>query len=149
SFRAVIRLSPKAALGYNNLGVLLSKLGRNQEAAAAFREAYAREPANFNALLGLGTSLAALQKFQEAAGYLEKAWNQHPDDFQAAYEWAHSVLEANHPAEAAKILGRLTPPSDASAAAKYYSLAGVTSESLDNPAEAARSYRRAYDLDPS
>lgn len=149
SFRAVIRLSPKAAMGYNNLGVLLSKLGRNQEAVTAFREAYTREPGNFNALLGLGTSLAALQKFQEAAGYLEKARNLRPDDFQAGYEWAHALLLAKRPADAAKVLGKLTPPSDAASAAKYYSLAGVTSESLNNAAEAARSYRRAYDLDPS
>jgi len=149
SFRAVIRLSPKAAMGYNNLGVLFSKLGRNQEAAVAFREAYAREPANFNALLGLGSSLASLQKFQEAADYLEKAWNLRPSDFQAGYEWAHSLLLAKHPAEAAKVFGKLTPPSDAASATKYYSLAGVTSESLNNPGEAARSYRRAYDLDPS
>jgi len=149
SFRAVIRLSPKAAMGYNNLGVLLTKLGRNPEAVAAFREAYTREPTNFNALLGLGTSLAALQKFQEAAGYLEKAWNLRPGDFQAGYEWAHALLQAKHPAEAAQVLGKVTPPSDAASATKYYSLAGVTSESLNNPAEAARSYRRAYDLDPS
>ena len=149
SFRAVIRLSPKAAMGYNNLGVLFSKLGRNQEAAVAFRAAYAREPANFNALLGLGSSLASLQKFQEAADYLEKAWNLRPSDFQAGYEWAHSLLLAKHPAEAAKVFGKLTPPSDAASATKYYSLAGVTSESLNNPGEAARSYRRAYDLDPS
>ena len=149
SFRAVIRLSPKAAMGYNNLGVLFSKLGRNQEAAVAFREAYGREPANFNALLGLGSSLASLQKFQEAADYLEKAWNLHPGDFQAGYEWAHSLMLAKHPAEAAKVFGKLTPPSDAASATKYYSLAGVTSESLDDPAAAARSYRRAYDFDPS
>src|SRR6202040_2454346 len=61
SFRTVIELAPKAAMGYNNLGVLLSKLERYQEAATAFREAHANEPQNFNALLGLGTSLAALQ----------------------------------------------------------------------------------------
>ena len=149
SFRDVIRLSPQAAMGYNNLGVLFSKLGRNQEAVIAFREAYAREPTNFNALLGLGSSLAFLQKFQEAAGYLEKAWDLRPGDFQAGYEWAHSLLQAKHPAEAVKVLGKLTPPSDAAPAAKYYALAGVAAETLNNPSEAARSYGRAYDLDPS
>jgi Flp pilus assembly protein TadD len=34
-FRMVIRLAPKSALGYTNLGVLLSKVGRHEDAATA------------------------------------------------------------------------------------------------------------------
>lgn len=149
SFADVIRLSPKSAMGYNNLGVLLSKLGRHQEAADAFREAHAREPQNFNALLGLGTSLAALKKYAEAATFLERAWNLRPGDFQAGYEWAHVLLESKRPAEAGKVLSKLSPPEDRASATKYYALAGVTAESANNSADAARFYRQAYELDPN
>lgn len=149
SFRTVIRLAPQAAMGYNNLGVLLTRLGRPEEAARAFHEAHSREPENFNALLGLGTSLAALRKYGEAATYLEKAWNLRPGDFQAGYEWAHVLLEAKRPAEAGKVLSRVSAPADPVSAGKYYALAGVTAESADNFAEAARAYRKAYELDPT
>jgi tetratricopeptide (TPR) repeat protein len=149
SFRTVIRLSPQSAMGYNNLGVLLAKLGRHQEAAGAFREAHTREPQNFNALLGLGSSLAAVKKYSEAATYLEKAWNLQPGDFQAGYEWAHALLEAYLPAEAGKVLSRTSVPGDPASATKYYALAGVAAENTSNFSEAARDYRKAYELDPT
>ena len=148
SFRAVIRLSPNAATGYTNLGVLQSKLGRNQEAARTFREATLRDPHNFTALLGLGESLAALHKYDEAAAYLEKAWNVRPDDFQAGYEWAHALLQGNQPAAAKKVLAQLGAPPESELALKYYSLAGVIAEALQDAPGAAQSYRQAYALDP-
>ena len=149
SFRTVIRLSPQSAMGYNNLGVLLAKLGRHQEAATAFRDAHTHEPQNFNALLGLGSSLAALKKYGEAASYLEKAWNLRPGDFQAGYEWAHALLEAKRPADASKVLSKLAAPADPASATKYYALTGVAAESTGNFTEAARDYRKAYELDPT
>ena len=148
SFRAVIKLAPKAAMGYNNLGVLLSKLGRHQDAAAAFREAHSREPQNFNALLGLGTSLAALEKYDEAAKSLQRAWEVRPGDFQAGYEWAHTLLEAKQPAAAKKVLNQLTVPQEADSAVKYYSLAGVVAEGMNEFVPAAQFYQQAYTLNP-
>ena len=148
SFRTLIRLSPQSAMGYTNLGVLLSKVSRNQEAADAFREALQRDPKSFTALLGLGETLAALQKYDEAASNLQKAWNVRPGDFQAGYEWAHALLEAKQPAAAKKALTQLPAPSDPQLALKYYSLAGVIAEALQDSAGAAQSYRQAYALDP-
>ena len=149
SFREVIRLSPKSAMGYNNLGVLLSKLARNQEAANAFRQAHTLDPQNFNALLGLGTSLAALNNYGEAAISLEKAWTLRPGDFQAGYEWAHALLGAKRPAEASKVLSKMTAPSDPATARKYYALAGVAAETTNDFPQAAHFYRQAHDLDPN
>jgi tetratricopeptide (TPR) repeat protein len=148
SFRTVIRLTPKSAMGYTNLGVLLSKLGRQQEAAAAFREAHLRDPQNFTALLGLGDSLAALHKYDEAANYLEKAWKVRPGDFQAGYEWAHSLLEAKQPAAAKKVLDQVSLPTNSDSAVKYYSLAGVIAEALQDAVSASEFYRQAYAIQP-
>ncbi len=148
SFRAVIRLNPNVAMGYNNLGVLLAKLGRHQEAADAFREAHTREPQNFNALLGLGTSLAALQKYAEAADYLKEAWNLQPGDFQCGYEWAHALLEARQLPAAKKVLSQLSAPQEPDSAVKYYSLAGVVAERMNEFASAAKYYGQAYALTP-
>lgn len=148
SFRAVIRLNPNVAMGYNNLGVLLAKLGRHQEAADAFREAHTREPQNFNALLGLGTSLAALQKYAEAADYLKEAWNLQPGDFQCGYEWAHALLEARQLPAAKRVLSQLSAPQEPDSAVKYYSLAGVVAERMNEFALAAKYYGHAYALTP-
>jgi tetratricopeptide (TPR) repeat protein len=149
SFRTVIRLNPNVAMGYNNLGVLLAKLGRHQEAADAFREAHTREPQNFNALLGLGTSLAALHKYAEAASSLQEAWNLQPGDFQCGYELAHALLEANQLSAAQQALNQLPAPQEPDLAAKYYSLAGVVSERMNEFSAAAKEYGRAYALNPS
>jgi tetratricopeptide (TPR) repeat protein len=148
SFRTVIRLNPNVAMGYNNLGVLLAKLGRHQEAANAFREAQTREPQNFNALLGLGTSLAALHNYDDAASYLQKAWNLQPGDFQCGYEWAHALLEAMQLPAAKKVLNQLSVPQEPDSAAKYYSLAGVVAERMNEFASAAKYYGQAYGLTP-
>jgi tetratricopeptide (TPR) repeat protein len=149
SFRTVIRLNPNVAMGYNNLGVLLAKLGRHQEAADAFREAHTREPQNFNALLGLGTSLAALHKYAEAASSLQEACNLQPGDFQCGYEWAHALLEARQFSAAKKVLNQLSAPQEPDLGAKYYSLAGVVSERMNEFSAAAKEYGRAYALNPS
>jgi tetratricopeptide (TPR) repeat protein len=148
SFRTVIKLAPKAAMGYNNLGVLLSKLGRNQEAATAFREAHEKEPLNFNALLGLGTSLAALREYDEAASYLQKAWEARPGDFQAGYEWAHALLGAKQLAAAKRVLNQVAAPQESESAVKYYSLAGVVAEGMNDFVAASEFYRQAYALNP-
>lgn len=148
SFRTVIRLTPKSPMGYTNLGVLLSKLGRYQDAAASFREAHLRDPQNFTAVLGLGASLGALHKYDEAGTYLEKAWKVRPGDFQAGYEWAHSLLEAKHPAAAKKVLDRVNAPRDSDSAVKYYSLRGVIAETLQDGVSAAEAYRQAYAIKP-
>jgi tetratricopeptide (TPR) repeat protein len=149
SFREVIRLTPKSAMGYNNLGILLSQLGHYEDAADTFRKAQACEPKNFTALLGLGTSLAALHNYAEAADYLQKAWGVRPGDFQTGYEWAHALLEAKQPAAARKVLNQLAAPDDAESAAKYYSLAGVIAENLEDYTGASQSYRQAYKLSPN
>jgi tetratricopeptide (TPR) repeat protein len=148
SFRTVIRLAPKSAMGYSNLGVLLSKAGRHEDAATAFREAQTLDPGNFTALLGLGTCLEALQKHVEAADYLERAWNVRPGDFQAGYELALALREAEQSAAARKFVNQIAPPPDPESAVKYYSLAGVVAEDLKDFRAASEFYHQAYKLNP-
>ena len=148
SFRTVLRLAPKSAMGYTNLGILLSKIGRHEDAAAVFREAHTLEPDNFTALLGLGTSLEALHKHTAAAVYLQRAWNVHPGDFQAGYELALALREARQSAAAKKIVNEIAAPRDPESAVKYYSLAGVVAEDLQEFGAASDAYGRAYAIQP-
>ncbi len=146
SFRTVIRLDPKSAMGYTNLGVLLSKVGRFEDSAAAFREAQTLDPKNFTALLGLGTCLEALHKPAEAAIYLQRAWDLHSGDFQAGYELALALRENKQPASAKKFMNQISAPQDPESAVKYYSLAGVVAEDLQQFGAASDFYRRAYTI---
>ena len=144
SFRTVIRLAPKSAMGYTNLGILLSKIGRHDDAAYVFRQAQTLQPNNFTALLGLGTSLEALHKHAEAALYLQRAWKVRPGDFQAGYELALALREAKQSAAAKKIVNQIGAPRDPESAVKYYSLAGVVAEDLQEFGAASEFYGRAY-----
>jgi tetratricopeptide (TPR) repeat protein len=148
SFRTVIGLAPKSAMGYTNLGILLSKIGRHADAATVFRQAHTLEPDNFTALLGLGTSLEALHQHAAAAVYLQRAWNVHPGDFQAGYELALALREAKQSAAAKKIVNQIAAPRDSESAVKYYSLAGVVAEDLQEFGAASDSYGRAYAIQP-
>lgn len=146
SFRKVIRLLPHAAMGYNNLAALLWQLGRYPEAAKAFRQALTEEPHNFTALVGLGTTLAETQEYGKALPYLEKAWSSRPEDFQAGYELARTLRELKRPAEAQRVLAKLSPPQDSAVGAKFYALSAAVAEQLGDQAAASRDYRRAYEL---
>ncbi len=148
SFRKVIELSPRAAVGYDNLAVLLSESRRHAEAAKLFREALKREPKNFTALLGLGETLAALQEYAQAAPYLEEAWHIRRGDFQAGYEWARVLRELKRFSQAQNVLGQLAIPRETALAAKYFALAAAVAEDQGDRAAAARHYRRAYELVP-
>jgi len=148
SFRNVIRLQPKAAIGYGNLAALFEEMGRSEEAVAFFREAVKREPTNPEFLVRIGSNLAALARYSEAAPYLEKAWAARPRDFRTGYEYARILLELKMTVETAKVLRSLTPPSDPALAARFHALSARVAEERGDNAAALRSYRRAYQLDP-
>ena len=149
SFRTVIRLEPQAAIGYGNLAVLFEETGRSAEAVALFREALKREPGNSAFQMRLGANLASMGQFREAAVYLAKAWAARPGDFRTGYEYARALRELKRPAEAEEVFRRLNPPSDPQQAARYHALSALLAEDRGDRMGALRSYRRAYELDPS
>lgn len=148
SFRKVIELLPRSALGYTNLASLLSQQGRHNEAMNLFRAALERDPQDFEALLGLGVTLAGSQKYGEAKPFLEKAWRQRPRDFQAGYEYALALRETHQPAKAQEILKRIVPPTQPSVAAQYFTLSAVLAEDEGDLKRAAELYATAYRMTP-
>lgn len=148
SFREVIRLQPRAALGFNNLATLLVQAGRLREAVDSFRDGLKREPRNFSALIGISKTLMALRNFAEAKPYLERALEVRPAHFEATLELARAQRELKETAAALKTLAQIHPPEDPSLAARYYALVAMLAEGRGDPATALRSYRRAYEFAP-
>jgi tetratricopeptide (TPR) repeat protein len=72
---------------FNNLGVALGQLGRNDEAIAAFSQALAHKPDSHEAHHNWGLALLALGKLDQAIEHFQQALTLHPD-----YPEAHNHL---------------------------------------------------------
>ncbi|NYZ14045.1 tetratricopeptide repeat protein [Azospirillum sp. RWY-5-1] len=84
SLRAALRLSPRAADAWQNLGALLAKAGRDADALAAFAEAAAAGPTtSFDSQHA--TALLALGRAGEAASAFDRALAARPED--AGLRW--------------------------------------------------------------
>lgn len=114
-----------------------------------------REPANTSATHAVSRvnrhdawrTLARAGKHGEAFRTLDRAPVEDLDGLLLA---ADAARLSGHPREAAEYLERLVEryPSRASARLGAFTLAGLLLHELGNPARAARSYERAYQLDP-
>lgn len=92
-------------------------------------------------------TLARAGKHGEAFRTLDRA---HVEDLDGLLLAADAARLSGHPREAADYLERLVEryPSSASARLGAFTLAGLLLHELGNPKRAARSYERAYQLDP-
>lgn len=85
-------------------GRLLSRMGRHEEAIAAFRMATKLCPHGHRALLGLGASLAAGGHIQEAYETYRKALRQRPYDHETRLELCRHLMDAQRHDDALKQL---------------------------------------------
>jgi Flp pilus assembly protein TadD len=81
--REVIRIEPGAPDGHFNLGVILEKVDRVDEAAAAYGDAIRIAPGQAPAHLNLGIILARAGRIEEAAVQLKEAVRIDPESFRA------------------------------------------------------------------
>ena len=86
SFREALRLNPRFAAAYNNLGSVLKGLGRNGEALVCFEEALEHD-ANVQAHNGVGAVLQSKERPDEALAAYERAVELKPD-----YAEAHTNI---------------------------------------------------------
>ncbi|MCG9126895.1 tetratricopeptide repeat protein [Candidatus Poribacteria bacterium] len=75
-----VQLEPTSTTAYNNLGYVLLKLNRYDEADAVFREAYTLNGKLPNAIYGRGEVARKRDLFEAAQGYYEKAITINPDE---------------------------------------------------------------------
>jgi len=109
-YRESLAIEPQPAI-YNDLGVVLERLGMPEDAAEAYRKALALDPKSASANANLGSSLARRGQDAEAEKYLRTAIASAPDNA-ALHQQLAEVLtrlgrteEARREMERAKGLG--------------------------------------------
>jgi tetratricopeptide (TPR) repeat protein len=104
-----LRIEPRNAAAWFNLGYFHSRRGRPGEAVAAFRESARLSPRLDTAWYGLGLALAAQGRHGEAAAALERAAALQPMNGEVWYQLGmaqHWAGEAAKVAEVARHLNR-------------------------------------------
>ena len=82
-YRCVLRINPSNTAAYNNLGSLLYKQSRTNEALEMYRQVVILNPKDKTALFNLATILEDVGDYQEAAGLYFNLLGQHQLEMQA------------------------------------------------------------------
>ena len=145
-FSHITAINPQARDAYYNLAQEYSRLGRAEEALAAYRIAVEQRPEHVSAHIGAGIMATELKRLDEAEVFFENALETDPQ-FPAAYSnLAVFRVMQNRPHEALELFQRaiaLEP-----GFAKAYSGRGIALTELKRYDEALRSFDRALELDP-
>jgi tetratricopeptide (TPR) repeat protein len=140
------RLLPQDAEVHNNLGDLLAKQERLEEAAACFHRALQLKPRYADACFNFGQVMFRLCKYAEADAYLRKAIELRPGDADAYNNLANNLVMQERYAEADTVIRRalvLKPDSP-----KAHCVSGMVLRAQRRYAEAEMSYRKALEFDP-
>ena len=98
---------PQDAAAWFNLGFVLQKAGRHEDAEPAFRSSLARDPRMDRAWYGLALALIEQRRFKAAAEALEKTTALQPMSPYGWYRLALVRLELGQPEEALKVIAHL------------------------------------------
>lgn len=120
--------------------------GSPDQAIAKWRDALAVSPGSVEALVGLADSLISADQAGEAVDYYRQALRQLPDHAALLYALGTAEASAGQPAEARVHLAASLAQDDQNPHA-HNNLASVCRR-LNEPAAAARHYRRALELKP-
>ena len=145
--RHIIALNPQARDAHLNLGHILYKQGRYEEALDITRVAVEQRPDHFIIHANLGMVLNELRRFEEAETHLSCAISLNPNDTQALYSMATVRFNQQRYDEMLELLQRLIDI-DSSDANAYVSM-GVALSYLGRSDEALQSFDQALSLDPS
>src|SRR5262249_3926159 len=142
ALQASLRLQPDRAETRNNLGFILARQGRLEEAAASIHEALRLRPGYAEAHNNLGLVLAAQGKPNEAAFCFQKALELRPE-----YADARNNL--------ANLFQKPEPPANVESAdlqtqeeARAHNLQGIAAAQEGRLEEAASSFQQALRLRP-
>ncbi len=92
-FEWTLSVTADNALIHNQLGVILNRQGKHDEAIAHFTEALRIKPDYFHALANMGRALRQQGKAAEAIGFYERALRVRPDAIKARWQLGLALAE--------------------------------------------------------
>ena len=145
--RAALKTNPGAAPVWSNMGTVLSKLGRFEEALESYAKALAIKPDYAEALNNRGNVLRELGRLQEALESYNRALAVNPDHADAACNRGIVLRDLGRPGEALESYARALTikPAHAEAACNR----GIALQDLKRLGEALESYARALAIEPA
>lgn len=101
--KKVIVLKPEFIDAYNNLGILLSTLGRHQEALDSYKNGLNRNSGDFSLYYNMGITLAETDRLPEAVQAYKKAMELKPEEFEIRYHLGAVLTEMRKYTEAVEV----------------------------------------------
>lgn len=148
-YREFLRLKPldvNTARAYHNLGRSLMALGRQDEAAAAFREALAHKAGDKDATAGLADALFAMQRWSDAVNAYADYLRIVPGEPAALFARGLALAQLERFQEARDAFTAVVNQQPMNVAA-HVNLASALANTGQVP-EAVREFRRAIELEP-
>jgi tetratricopeptide (TPR) repeat protein len=100
AYRRVVAIDPSYAAAWNNLGLLLHRLGRHQEAREAYVAALTQDPDCCEAVYNLGALSEDTGDTDDAIRCYRRALELSPDYADAHFNLAGALARAGHPDDA-------------------------------------------------
>jgi protein O-GlcNAc transferase len=144
--RRAVEIDPAAAHFHCNLGALLGRMGREEEAVACLREALRLKPQYLEAFSNLGAALEQLGKLREAVEAHDKALVLRPEYLESLHHRGSCLRKLGRLEEAIQSLVRVTHLKPRFAGA-YHALAAAYGEQ-GNQAKVIECHRRLAELSP-
>src|SRR6266850_3996724 len=146
-FRAALRLNRDAISPLANLGVLLGRTGRTDEAVSAFESVLQRAPGHPQATLNLGIQYAVRGDYARALPLLERADQLIPNSYEVRYNLGLTLFNLKRYDEAGTFLQLASALAPKAADPLYY--LGLAYWSRQQDEIAAEFWDRAVNLRPS
>jgi tetratricopeptide (TPR) repeat protein len=100
AYRRVVSIDPSFAAAWNNLGLLLHRMGQYDEARTAYGSALAADPRCREAAYNLGSLQEDCGDVEAAIGHYRRALELSPDYADAHFNLAAALARAGRPADA-------------------------------------------------
>jgi tetratricopeptide (TPR) repeat protein len=147
SFQAAVTANPNDPRALNNLGQMLVRLGRAQDAVPYFERAVQLEPDSWAYQFNRARAYAQVKEWGPAIAGYQRASQLFPDDYATQYNLAKALQASGD------VTGAVTAYEKAIALAPGQSdfqlSYGLALEAAARPQDAAAAYRRYLELEPA
>jgi tetratricopeptide (TPR) repeat protein len=145
-YLAAVERNPADAESLSNLGQVLVRLNRSEEAIPYFERAIALIPNRWAYTFNLARALGAVGRWQDSVSAYRRAQALYPDDYATAFNLALALRKIDdHDGAVLQFQKAISlEPNDAT----FRIALGMTFERLQKPADAASAYEEALRLSP-